>query len=93
MTNTGTKASLAAGPTGLRHFALRYGFHVVILAIFVFFSLATQHFREIGNLVSLVHAMSPLMVIASGLALVVIAGQLDISVGRRLSWPRRSARS
>jgi ribose/xylose/arabinose/galactoside ABC-type transport system permease subunit len=72
MTSTGTPASLAAGSMRLRHFALRYGFHVVILAIFVFFSLATQHFHEIGNLISLVHAMSPLMVIASGLALVVI---------------------
>lgn len=81
MTNTAAQASLAAGSTGLRHFVLRYGFHVVIFAIFVFFSLATQHFHEIGNLISLIHAMSPLMVIASGLALVVIAGQLDISVG------------
>ena len=81
MTNIGTQASPAAGSVRLHHFALRHGFHVVIFAIFVFFSLATPHFHEIGNLVSLVHAMSPLMVIASGLALVVIAGQLDISVG------------
>ena len=81
MTNAGTQATFMAESVRLRHFARRYGFHVVILAIFVFFSLATQHFHEISNLVSLVHAMSPLMVIASGLALVVIAGQLDISVG------------
>jgi ribose/xylose/arabinose/galactoside ABC-type transport system permease subunit len=65
----------------LRDIALRYGFPIVLVAIFLFFSLTTQHFHEAGNLISLVHAMSPLMVIAAGLALVVIAGQLDISVG------------
>jgi ribose/xylose/arabinose/galactoside ABC-type transport system permease subunit len=65
----------------LRDLALRYGFSIVLVAIFLFFSLATQHFHEAGNLISLIHAMSPLMVIAAGLALVVISGQLDISVG------------
>jgi ribose/xylose/arabinose/galactoside ABC-type transport system permease subunit len=81
MISSGIQASLATGSIRLRRFALRDGFYLVILAIFLFFSLATPHFHEIGNLISLVHAMSPLLVIASGLALVVIAGQLDISVG------------
>ena len=59
----------------------RFGFYIVLVGVFLFFSLSTKHFHDIGNLISLVHAMSPLMAIAGGLALVVIAGQLDISVG------------
>ena len=79
--NSKPTASLGRGAGELRDIALRYGFPIVLVAIFLFFSLATPHFHEAGNLISLIHAMSPLMVIAAGLALVVIAGQLDISVG------------
>ena len=59
----------------------RYGLPLTIIAMFLFFGLTTQHFHELGNLVALVHAMAPLTVIASGLALVMISGKLDISVG------------
>jgi ribose/xylose/arabinose/galactoside ABC-type transport system permease subunit len=59
----------------------RFALPLTIAAMFLFFGIATQHFREVGNIVALVHAMSPLMVIASGLALVMISGKLDISVG------------
>lgn len=59
----------------------RYGLPLTVAAMFVFFGLATPHFHELGNFVALVHAMAPLAVIASGLALVMISGKLDISVG------------
>jgi ribose/xylose/arabinose/galactoside ABC-type transport system permease subunit len=59
----------------------RFALPLTIGAMFLFFGLTTQHFRELGNIVALIHAMAPLTVIASGLALVMISGKLDISVG------------
>ncbi len=49
--------------------------------IFVFFSLATPHFFQAGNILNIFSAMDPLAITASGLALVVMSGRLDISVG------------
>src|SRR5882757_5486663 len=62
-------------------FALRNGFWIVLALTFVGFSLGTAHFFELQNVLNIMHTMSPLAVIASGLALVVISGRLDISVG------------
>jgi ribose/xylose/arabinose/galactoside ABC-type transport system permease subunit len=60
---------------------LRHGFLVVLVVVFAFFSIFTNTFLASGNLIDMLHAMSPLLVISAGLALVVMAGKLDISVG------------
>ena len=62
-------------------FLLRRGFFVVFAVIFVFFSLATPHFFQADNILNIFSAMDPLAITASGLALVVMSGRLDISVG------------
>ena len=67
--------------TNLRERLIRHGFLVVFMATFIFFSLATQHFFQLGNLLNIFHTMAPLAITASGLALVVISGRLDISIG------------
>ena len=59
----------------------QHGFRAVLLAVFAFFALFTDTFLTSGNLIDMLHAMSPLMTISAGLALVVMAGKLDISVG------------
>ncbi len=64
-----------------RNFALRYGFNIVLVVVVLFFTLTAPRFLTAPNIISLLHAAAPLMVIASGLALVVISGKLDISVG------------
>lgn len=64
-----------------RSFALRYGFIIVLVAIVAFFTLTAPYFLTATNIIGLLHAAAPLMVIASGLALVVMTGKLDISVG------------
>ena len=53
----------------------------MLAAVFAFFAIFTSTFLTSGNLIDMVHAMSPLMAISAGLALVVMAGKLDISVG------------
>lgn len=66
---------------GLGRFALRYGFVLVILAVYLFFSVAAPSFFGLGNLVDIFHVTAPMMVVASGMALIVMSGKLDISVG------------
>ena len=57
------------------------GFPIMLVLLFIFFSVATPGFLSIANLAALLHALAPTAVIAAGLALVVMAGNLDISVG------------
>ena len=54
---------------------------LVILAVYVFFSIAAPSFFGLGNLVDIFHVTAPMMVVASGMALIVMSGKLDISVG------------
>lgn len=60
---------------------LRHGFLIVLAGVFTFFSLTTRSFLQPANLFDLLHAMAPLVVISSGMAMVVLMGKLDISVG------------
>jgi len=62
-------------------FLFRRGFFVVFALIFAFFSLATSHFFRADNILNIFSAMDPLAITASGVALVVMSGRLDISVG------------
>jgi ribose/xylose/arabinose/galactoside ABC-type transport system permease subunit len=71
----------AIGSYRLGGFALRHGFVLVILGVYVFFSIAVPTFFGLGNLVDIFHVTAPMMVVASGMALIIISGKLDISVG------------
>ena len=65
----------------LRTLLLDQGFVLVLVAIFVFFSLATPHFLEFGNMIAMLHTMAPVVIISCGMAMVVMTGNLDISLG------------
>ncbi|MBI4923286.1 MAG: ABC transporter permease [Devosia nanyangense] len=65
----------------LRSLIGQIGFPIMLLLLFIFFSAATPGFLSIANLAALAHALAPVAIIASGLAMVVMAGNLDISVG------------
>lgn len=65
----------------VRGFLLRFGFPLVLVALIIGFSIASPTFVEPANVLGLLHALVPIVVIASGLALVVMMGKLDISVG------------
>jgi ribose/xylose/arabinose/galactoside ABC-type transport system permease subunit len=65
----------------LGHWITRNGFPLIVAALFPFFSVVTQHFASVANVLAMAHTMAPLVIIASGLALVVFTGKLDISVG------------
>lgn len=65
----------------LAEFLMRRGFLVVFVIVFLFFSVVTRHFFELDNLLNILSAMAPLAISAAGLALVVMSGRLDISIG------------
>lgn len=65
----------------VRHFILSYGFVFVVGLIFIGFSLSTSSFLTLGNIIDMMHGVVPMLILASGLALVVMTGELDISVG------------
>lgn len=65
----------------VRDVALSYGFVIVLAFVFMFYAVTTPHFLKISNIMSILHAAAPTMVLAAGLALVIMTGQLDISIG------------
>ncbi len=60
---------------------IQNGFFLVFALAFVFFAMMTENFFQMQNILNILHTMAPLAVTASGLAVVVISGRLDISVG------------
>jgi ribose/xylose/arabinose/galactoside ABC-type transport system permease subunit len=59
----------------------RFGFPIVLVGIFVAFSVTTNGFLTLGSLSDMAHDMAPLVVISAAEAFVVMSGKLDISVG------------
>ncbi len=58
-----------------------FGFVIVLIAVYAAFSIAAPSFFGLDNLIDILHVVAPLIVVASGTALVVMSGKLDISVG------------
>jgi ribose/xylose/arabinose/galactoside ABC-type transport system permease subunit len=54
---------------------------IVLVVTYVVFSIAAPSFFGVQNLLDIVHVISPMMIVATGMALVVMSGKLDISVG------------
>lgn len=58
-----------------------YGFVGVIALVIIALSLSTRSFLTVRNIVGLVHTAAPMLITAAGLAMVVMTGKLDISIG------------
>ena len=69
------------GLRAIAEFLMRRGFVVVFIIVFLLFSVVTRHFFEVENILNILSAMAPLAISAAGLALVVMSGRLDISIG------------
>ena len=67
--------------SGVFNVLRNYGFVIVLGTTYGFFSIAAPSFFGIGNLVDILHVVAPMIVVAGGMALVVMSGKLDISVG------------
>jgi len=74
------KLSALSG-AGLLGIVQQYGFIIVLALVIGYFSLVAPFFLSWGNALAILHAIAPIVVIAAGLAVVVFAGKIDISVG------------
>ena len=54
---------------------------VVLVVTYAVFSVAAPSFFGLQNLLDIIHVISPMIIVATGMALVVMSGKLDISVG------------
>lgn len=69
------------GTQAVVDFFQKNGFVVVLALVILYFSLTAPFFFSLDNALAILHAAAPLAVIAAGLAVVVFAGKIDISVG------------
>ena len=62
-------------------FLREYGFVAILMSVIVIFSVISKTFLSLTNILGLLHTSVPLIIVAAGLALVVMTGKLDISIG------------
>ena len=66
---------------GLLHWMIQNPIWVFVVIIFVFFSFKNQHFLTVGNIENVFLQASTLGLIALGMTLVMVNGNIDLSVG------------
>ena len=71
--NTAAKAIL--------NLSLDYGFQIILMLLLLGFTLAAPSFLRPDNIFGMLHSMAPITIIAAGMALIVMLGKLDISLG------------
>jgi ribose/xylose/arabinose/galactoside ABC-type transport system permease subunit len=61
--------------------ALDHGFQIILILLIAGFTLAAPGFLRPDNIFGILHSMVPITIIAAGMALIVMLGKLDISLG------------
>lgn len=59
----------------------RYGTAAITILLFIFFSIAAPMFLSVGNIMSLLRQTSVTAIISVGMAIVMLTGGIDLSVG------------
>jgi ribose transport system permease protein len=62
-------------------FFMTYGFYVLLVLLILFFSVSSKTFFSLDNLLQILSASSFLFAVAAGTTLVIITGNMDLSVG------------
>jgi ribose/xylose/arabinose/galactoside ABC-type transport system permease subunit len=57
------------------------GFGAIFVLIFAGFAVLAPSFLTIGNVMAMLHAMGPSTIAACGMAMVILLGKIDISIG------------
>ncbi|HLV99674.1 MAG TPA: ABC transporter permease [Ktedonobacterales bacterium] len=61
--------------------ALDYGIYVLLVGLLLYFSFASPYFLSVRNLFNILLAVSVTGIIAAGMTVALIAGQIDLTVG------------
>mgnify|MGYP006291975263 CR=1 FL=1 len=62
---------------GIREF----GVLAALILMVIFFSLASEHFFKLGNIINIIRQISLLGIIAMGMTMIIVCGEIDLSVG------------
>ena len=57
------------------------GVAIALLGLIVLFSLLSSHFLNVENFINIIRQISLLGIIAMGMTLVIVCGEIDLSVG------------
>lgn len=69
------------GEFSLKEFLMKYSFVIIIILVFIYFSLVTDNFCTVGNIISMLHTAAPNFVFATGAAMIIVTGKVDLSIG------------
>ena len=72
---------VAKGRVNHGTFLLSYGFIITLVAMIVLFSVLRHEFFTLKNGIFILHAAAPTMILATGVAFVLMTGKIDISIG------------
>jgi ribose/xylose/arabinose/galactoside ABC-type transport system permease subunit len=78
--DTGAARRLRTGRE-VKQFLATYGFYIIFILVFVIYSVRAPSFFTVKNVMNMLHTTVPLMVIACGIGMVIICGEIDLSVG------------
>jgi len=68
----------------LQDVLLSYGFAIIFFLLLIFFSLATKNFFTVANILTVLASAAPYILMATGVTLVIMTGNIDISMGATL---------
>ena len=57
------------------------GVFIALILLIVFFSITSPHFLKINNLINIVRQISLLGIIAMGMTMIIVCGEIDLSIG------------
>jgi ribose/xylose/arabinose/galactoside ABC-type transport system permease subunit len=65
----------------IQNFFLSYGFVFIMLLVIIIYSFIAPNFLSLANFMAILQTATPLLIVASGVCMVVMAGRIDISIG------------
>lgn len=88
--NTGVATVDGAGGSAnqvrVKEFLLKYSFAIVFVLLVVYLSFATSKFLTVSNIVNVFRQVSNQGIIAVGMTMILIMGQIDLSVGALVAF-------
>ena len=65
----------------MKELLLKNGFFIVMILVFIFFSIATNNFCTISNVISILHSAAPDLIYAVAAGWIIMMGMTDLSIG------------
>lgn len=65
----------------IKDFFLKYSFPFALLILIVIFTVSTNYFFTLDNLINMLHTLAPTLIMISGMVFVILTGAIDFSVG------------